>query len=308
MIKYNNTRCICLKNRQKSCSIQCNNKRNIDSVYCKRHLSGEFKKISDYNLSIIQAYIRGYLLRNTLNRLFGPALQNVLLSCDNMDPISHEYIWEMRNGVKVNICEIPKYLIFSYKDENNRIRVFNLQSLIKLKKYNKKHPITQDKLDTKIFTLIDKRIEFMKKHNLWTNDLIQSETFTTNQIVNNLITDICLLLSNQNIYISNSSIESINKFKFCQLYNECCSMLHHNDNVDFRDIIRTNNYFSSNINIYTYNDIEFKTLVLQQIKNVLTNEELQQYINRLSYIILGAFMHVSMDINLAYNSNHIQLY
>ena len=49
-------------------------------------------------------------------------------------------------------------------------------------------------------------------------------------------------------------------------------MLHHNDNVDFRDIIRTNNYFSSNINIYTYNDIEFKTLVLQQIKNVLTYE------------------------------------
>jgi len=308
MIKYNNNRCICLKNKQKSCNIQCTNKRNIDSLYCKRHLNGQFKLVSDYNLIIIQGIIRGYLFRKELNLLFGPALKNVLLSFDNMDPISHESIWEMKDNIKINTCEIPKQLLFSYKDENNRIRVFNLQSLIKLKQYNKKHPITQDNLDSKLFVLLDKRITFMKKHNIWSNRLNETDKFTTNQTISNLITDICLKLSNQNIYISNISIESINKFKFCQLYNECASMLYHGDNNDFKDILKSNQYFINKINILNYNESELKILILQEIKNVLINDDLQQYINRISYIILGALMHVSLEINSTYNSNHIQLF
>ena len=308
MIKYDRSRCICLKNKQKSCNIQCTHKRDIDSVYCKRHLNGRFKHISEYNLTRVQAYIRGELLRRDINTLFGPALKDPILSFDNIDPISHEYIWEMKDDIKTNICEIPRHLIFSYKDDNNRIRVFNLQSMLKLKQFNKKHPITQDKLDTKIFILIDKRIEFMKKHNIWSNTLIQGEIYTPNQMVTNLITDVCLLLSNQNIYISNASIENINRFKFCQLYNECCSMLYHNDNLDFRDIIKNKKLFINNININNYNDSELKIFVLQHIKNVLTEEQLQHYINRISYIILGAFMHVSIDINSIYNSTHIQFY
>ena len=85
-------------------------------------------------------------------------------------------------------------------------------------------------------------------------------------------------------------------------------MLYHNDNSDFRDIIAAKQLFRSNVNIYNYNNTELKIFVLQHIKDILIDQELQQYMNRISYIILGAFMHVSIDINSAYNSTHIQFY
>ena len=85
-----------------------------------------------------------------------------------------------------------------------RLRV-NICAMYPLKQFNKKHPITQDTLDSKIFSIIDKRIDFMKKHNLWSNTLVQTEKYTSNQLVTNLITDVCLLMSNQNIYISITS-------------------------------------------------------------------------------------------------------
>ena len=134
MIKYDRSRCICLKNKQKSCNIQCTHKRDIDSVYCKRHLNGRFKHISEYNLTRVQAYIRGELLRREINTLFGPALKDPVLSFDNIDPISHEYIWEMKDDIKTNIgtdIRLEDKVIFSPYVEillNGKDKNFSKQS------------------------------------------------------------------------------------------------------------------------------------------------------------------------------------
>lgn len=300
-----NTNCICLKNQKKGCRLQCPNKKYIGN-YCKKHSKSKFKTIYEYNLVVIQSYIRLFITKCKIHRIYGPAFKNPLLSHDNIDPISLEYIWEIKNNRKMNICEIPRYLIFSYLDQCNRIRVYNILSLLKLIQYDSKDPITRDKLDQKIKENINTRIEFMKSKNLITDVFKNYEKSSGLQKVKNLITDITLLLCHHNIYINNDDIFNLNESKIKQLYSECRCILYHYDNKHIVDKIQHNKKFFQ-LKIEDFQKIKdithIQIIIFTEILNTLNLTELQGDIKTLAYIILGAFMYVSPNIYNSYTNN-----
>lgn len=305
IIPINIKGCISLKNKRKGCNIQCPHQK-YEGEYCKKHCKSKFLTIHDYNLVIIQSHIRKHIVKSKIKRLYGPAFKNPLLSHDNIDPISLENIWEIRNGKKHNICEIPRYLIFSFLDNGNKIRVYNILSLLKLIQYDSKDPITRNKIDEKIKKNIDDRIIFMRSNNLITDVFNNYENTTILQKVKNLITDITLLLSHHNIYINNNDLFIINESKIIQLYSECRCILYHSDNKHIIDKIQNNKKFFQ-LKIEDFQKIreinKLKIITFNEIKSVLNLPELQSDIKTLAYIILGAFMYVSPNIYNNYTNN-----
>lgn len=303
LIKVNTSNCICLKNTHKRCTKQC-----IYSIYtnncCKRHQKKTFRTVNDHNLVIIQSYIRAFLVQKLIYRLYGPIYKNPILSHDNIDPISLEKIWEVVDNNKINVCEIPRYLIFSYKDENNHIRVFNILSLLKIAEFDKKHPVTRNNINSNIFNIIKQRMVFMKERNLWNGPLIQCEDLTIKRYIANLITDITLFLSAENIYITNNLILDIPSFKLKQLQNECRSILYHSDNIEFTSKFNKP-YFTNNLINFqpkdVFEDMHELIKIVTTNTNTNTTTNMTQYKLRLSHIFMGALMYVSPDIYNLFN-------
>lgn len=297
LIKKDINKCICMKNSRKSCNIQC-----IYSIYnnnrCKRHQNNRFNTIDNYNLSIIQAYIKSYLIRQKLYKLYGPAYKKPILSHDNIDPISLEQIWNLVDNKRVNVCEIPRYLIFSYIDENKHIRVFNILSLLKLIQYDKKDPTTRSSITSNVIDSVNKRIEYMKKHNIWNNKLVEVDNYTSKQLILNSITNITAFLATENIFIDNSIILNLSEFKIKQLYNECRLILYHNDNKNYTNKL-------SRLYFQNYNTLINLKIMLDELNDLIKNTLLNvnQYKSYLSRILLAAFMYVSTEINILYRNS-----
>ena len=305
IIAKDDNRCICLKNRKKNCSIQCNYKKYNNSDYCKRHSKGTYKTIHDYNLCIIQSYIRKYLTMKLIKRIYGPAYLNPCLSHDNIDPVSLEKIWEYKNNTKINICEIPRYLIFSYED-NNKIRLYNVISLLKIKSFDNKNPITRENIDININQNINDRISFMKNNNLWNEDLMRLDNLCESSKIKQIVTEITHIFCNNNIYINNDDILDIKVPKLQQLYNECNSILRHPDNTSFYSKFKdhTNFFQIPMIDIRNVRDRnKLQKIVFTEILNLLKLDCIQDNIKYLTYIILGAFMYVSPKIYSLYSTN-----
>lgn len=301
LININYTRCICMKNKSHHCNIQCIHQ-IYENSYCKKHSKNQFKTVYDYNLVIIQAYMRGYLTRRLIYELYGPVYKNPVLAHNNIDPISLENIWEMKEDIKINICEIPRYLIFSYKNKTNHIQVYNILSLLKLNQYDKKDPITRDVIDNNIYDTLTKRLEYMKQHDLWTDLLITNEKLSKNQEIKNIITEITSYLTQNNIFIDNKDLIDISHYKLYQLYNECRSILYHNDNIYiYQKLKRT--YFPLDIkNEFKNKDkSELQYNVFTEIKNLLFDPNIQNYKNNITFIILAALMYVSPNIHNRYS-------
>jgi len=305
IIPINIKNCICLKNRKTDCTEQCPFK-PIHNNFCKKHSKSSFKTVNDYNLIIIQSYIRRYLSQCKIHRIYGPAYKNPLLSHDNIDPISLEQIWDIKDTQKINICEIPRYLIFSFRDNNSKIRIYNMLSLLKITQYDNKDPITRTTLDFKVTQDLNERIQFMKKHNLWTDAFLNFEKQTKQQHIQNMVTDITLLLNNHNIYVNNKDVLDIKESKIIQLYAECRSILYHPDNKHIINKISENKLFFQLKSAYLTkisNIIDLQTITFTEILKIINLPELQSDIKHVSYIILGALMYVSPNIYNIYTTN-----
>lgn len=307
LIKIDRYKCICLKNKNLYCKQQCPFKLK-NGRFCNKHNKGKFKTAYDYNLIIIQAHVRRFITQCKMYRIYGPAYQNLLLSHDNLDPISLEQIWDIKNSVKINICEIPRYLIFSFKDSRNKIRVYNILSLLKIKSYDNKDPITRTILDPIITQYLEERLNFMKHFNLWDDKLVQHEKQTQIQNVKNMVTDITIILNHNNIYINNTDILNISHSKLVQLYSECRSILYHPDNVSIYNKLSKDNLFfqtKGETLIKISNITEIQTIVFNEILQILKQPELHDKNKHISYIILGALMYVSPNIYNIY-TNELQ--
>ena len=305
LINININNCKCLKNKKIGCIEQCPFNPN-GGEYCKKHSKSIFKTVNDYNLIIIQSYIRCYLIQCKIHRIYGPAYKNPLLSHDNIDPISLEQIWDIKDGTKVNICEIPRYLIFSFTDTTNKLRIYNILSLLKITQYDNKDPITRLTLDFKVTTDLNERIQFMKKNNLWTNDFLNFENHTKSQNIQNMVTDITLLLNNHSIYVNNNDILDIQKSKLIQLYSECRSILYHSDNKHIINKLSENKLFFQLKSVYLTkisNLVDLQTIIFTEILKIINSPVLQSDIKHVSYIILGALMYVSPNIYNIYTNN-----
>ena len=305
IIKINPNKCTCLKNKKLNCREQCPN-RIFENNVCKKHSKKIFRTVHDYNLSVIQSYIRKYLTKRLIIRIYGPAYLNPLLSHDNIEPVSLEKIWENKNSIKQNICEIPRYLIFSYLDNSNKIRIYNIISLLKIKMYDNKNPITRERLNVDINKNIEDRIKFMKLHDLWNERLIEFDKISDQQQIINTITEITIIFNNNTIYLNNKDLEDINYRKLIQLYTECRNILNHSDNnFIYQKILEIRPFFmKTDIEIRVIKDKQkLQKIIFNEILDLLNIENIQSQIKYVCYIVLGAFMYVSPNIYQQYNSN-----
>jgi len=83
-------------------------------------------------------------MRKEIERLVGPAFNDITLSEDEQDPLTLDRFWEMRDGRRVPLVE-NKYYLFSYIDSKQKLRcltIFTLHSMFAEKDYC--HPLTME--------------------------------------------------------------------------------------------------------------------------------------------------------------------
>lgn len=99
-----------------------------------------------------------------LDMISGPAYHNPLLSHNEIDSISQEQIWYYENDKKIVSDEIKKEMLFSYQDEDNFIRCFNIESLRGLFKQNIfNHPITCKPFSKQVIENAKIKIEILEE-------------------------------------------------------------------------------------------------------------------------------------------------
>jgi hypothetical protein len=96
--------------------------------------------------------------------LIGPVYDDITLSDDDRDPVTFDIFWELDSNNKKIPSDVNKYLLFSYKDDHDKIRcftVFTLDSMIKSEKYE--HPTTTEPMSSKNIKRAKKLIDIYTK-------------------------------------------------------------------------------------------------------------------------------------------------
>ncbi|BCS83026.1 hypothetical protein QLL95_gp1097 [Cotonvirus japonicus] len=100
---------------------------------------------------------------NIISELIGPVFHDITCSEDEHDPITYDPIWSWDNGKKVP-AKINKYFMFSYTDNNGKIRcftIFTIHDIINSGNYV--HPVTTEKIPDIDIDRAKKLIEFYKQ-------------------------------------------------------------------------------------------------------------------------------------------------
>lgn len=313
-LSINYTKCMALKRNKKDCREQCTNKRKKGDLCCK-HVRKNIKRIDDslfikqiiINCIKLQSIVRMFIIKKLIYRLYGPAFQNLLLSHDNMDPVSQEQIWEEKDNKKILNNEIPKYLFFSYYDSNKYIRVFNILSLLKLLKRNMKHPITNEEFTEKTKNNVKNRIQFMKDKGLWKNEFDKIEKETVYQKLMKFYGK----LNNISIFMQNEWFMNLTINDLKQFYNECRDILFHPDNKYIYTYLINNEslHFIKNafqIKTMKIDDIDnLRSMLLDEINKLITIGENTPHKKMIYYIILLAFSYVCKNVRTEYVEQYI---
>lgn len=84
-----------------------------------------------------------------ISDLIGPVFQDITLAEDAEDPITYDEFWTIKNGIKT-ASNVNKYYLFSYYDNNNKIRCFTVFTLYNIIQENKPfHPVTMENIPEK---------------------------------------------------------------------------------------------------------------------------------------------------------------
>ena len=109
---------------------------------------------------LLKLYNKFILENNNNNNILSP-----LDSIEDIDIISLNKIWEIKDGVKKIIYDNINNLI-TYKDENNNIHCFEKESIQYLKDYNIEfHPITKVRIPKDILESVNINIPKKEKSN-----------------------------------------------------------------------------------------------------------------------------------------------
>lgn len=321
---FNTNNCMSRKNKKEGCNIQCPFPRK-NGDYCLKHYNSKKllriddglldnvtnKKINkksaleSFNDGVMQGII-SYILKNNILKndafnndafnndqmikISGPAFVDPCLSHDSVDPISHENIWTNVNleGKQVSKDIHPK-LIFSYVDNNNFVRCFNIESIIGLfEKGIYTHPITGDKFSDKVIELAKEKIEM-----LFTKVIIKSEL--NNELIKNYTYNVFDKFRTFNIYLQDEWFLNLNISNLQKLYFEMRDFFYKNiDTSKYTNLFTISNYDFNHSNIlhmqyYMLYNIEQLILTSDNATNILS-----------SYIVLCSLSIVCPQIKQAY--------
>lgn len=204
-----------------------------------------------------------------------------LKSIEDMDIISLNKIWEIKDNKKILVYENIDNLI-TYKDENNNIHTFEKESIQYLKDYNIEfHPITKVRIPKNIFDSVNIIIPKKEK----TNDDIALE--------------IVQLLTHNSFFIDKEHFMKLNDKSIDKLYYECQSFFKSNIPQDkILQIQYCNDIFKINC-IYFPTTINKKNYLLNSFLKLLEYED--DMIKIIAcHIIIGGLSIVNKDIKKLY--------
>ena len=206
----------------------------------------------------------------------------ILLTIDDRDPVSLNKFWIMNNEKKEIVYPIDEInnLKFYYESKNI-LRCFEIESLRYLKTYNiLNHPITMKPIPNQVFDDIE--IINIDKNNL---------------PINMLALDVFQGLINSSVFIDYKLFLSLDKEELLKVHYELKDFWLHNFNQEERTNISQDNIIldksNRDINNMEYEDIQ--RYILNQML-LLVNQDIYQYKNMITYIILGSLLVVIHEI------------
>jgi uncharacterized protein YciU (UPF0263 family) len=174
--------------------------KNKDDYYKIRIYNGEIIKTSiendhEYKYKPNKTFetdyknkFNGLKIEEIIDLISGPAYNNPLLSHNNIDPISQEEIWDIKDGQKIISNEIKQIMLFSFEDEQKFVHCFNIDSLRNLFKHNNfNHPITGKEFPNHVIENAKIKIDILEdlgeleihvKDTELTEDMVKNYTFT----------------------------------------------------------------------------------------------------------------------------------
>ncbi len=232
------------------------------------------------------------LLKKQYDEYF-PDNYTYLDSIENMDPVSLQNIWIMKNGIKEFIYPKPENLIF-YKDNNNNVNCFEKETIQYFKHHKiNTHPVTLDIIPRYIFDQVDD-IDGKNKDELLITTISQ-KALTIFQIFHNI-----------SIFINHEDFVNLNNDELDKLYYETLDFFNKNIPEEHQEIIRLNGNEAGK-DIFNMLPIVFKDLEFENKQNYILdcfefalNYKDENVIHMINYIILGGLSLVIPEIKEAY--------
>ena len=210
-----------------------------------------------------------------MNIFLKPLKSNILLSVDNIDPISLNIFWELENEKKKVVYPKNEYKnLILYYDSMNLIRCFEKESLQYMKSYKiTKHPITNEELPSYLFDNID-TIDIEALHE---DDNIEDIAFSVFQYFSKI-----------SIFIESKWFLKLEKAKLLKLNYEMKEFwLQNFSDMQRNDITKENVFILSNEELDKMELVSIQKYLLNQMKMILKCEK-EEYRYMINYIILGA--------------------
>ena len=202
-------------------------------------------------------------------------------SIEDMDIISLNKIWEIKDGNKILVHENPQNLI-TYEDENKNIHAFEKESIQYLKEYKIEfHPITKVRIPQSVLDSVN--IKIIKKEK-------------TNE---ELTLEIVQLLTHNSFFINRDHIIKLHPNSIDKLYYECFSFFKANIPEDKINEIQSQ-FDIFKIDSHQFPGIEdkFKYLLNSFLKLLEYNDDMIKIMG--CHIIIGGLSIVNKDIKKLY--------
>jgi hypothetical protein len=247
----------------------------------------EFKNLSDSQI---------------LDIVSGPAFNNPLISQNDIDPISLEKIWYIENGIKVKANDIQDIFLFSYKDKNDFIRCFNINTIKELFNQNIfKNPETSLDFPEKVITYAKIKINLLE--NMGVMKLKNENILLTKRKVKNMTYNTFFKFQKFSIFLEDKYFLNLKIPELLKLYHETKDFYKQNipDNKKKELIPPDGRSFELlEENLKKKDKLFIQYYILQNINNLISKCLDKDYQMFGCYIAVGGLSTVSKEIRDTY--------
>lgn len=240
----------------------------------------------------------------TFQKISGPAYNNTCLSHDDVDPISQEILWEIKDGIKLSVNEIPKHLLFSYTDSKGFVRCFNISSLYELFNQNiYKHPITNEDIPELALQNAKKKIKILEHSGVLQKEI--DNGIITPDKIKNITFNTFAKLHKYNIYIKDKWFLDLNITELGKMYYETKDFFEKNiQTEEQRKLLIPPHGIafekSSDIIKSCKNKLFVQYYLLTNIDKIISNCKTESMQTMGTYIVLGGLCTVSKETRECY--------
>lgn len=232
-------------------------------------------------------YYEKWLLNKKINPITGRCITNnsriykkymninikelYIKECINdIDPISRAVLWVLENNNKIIKYKNINNLIF-YRDSNNNIKCFEMESVEYMKGYNiTLDPVTREELPNYLFD------------NILGAKLTDEDTKSSDI----LAFDVIQLFNNQSIFIDHTLILELDKKNLLVLYYEISDFYNNNLTDDQKNLINTDVFIMSNIELKKHDTEFIKKYILKNMK-ILLELDIEDLKFMINYILVA---------------------